>query len=588
MEEWMDFTINSTTWQDFPELVDEVHADNKKFIIILDPGIKADYGQEDGTGPINGTYDTLTRALEQDVFMKDKDNAENLEAYVWPGKVYYPDFTNPGIHDWWADEIKMYHDQVKFDGLWIDMNEPANFHTQEEKFGLWPTEWYPNYTANLCTDELSNPKFVPQVTDNLWQKGVCLNTNFHAGLARDAKDLYGHSMSQATRHYYNRENKRGFILTRSQFASTGTHAQHWLGDNFASWDQLRQSIVSSFEYGMFGFSQVGPDICGFFSMDGNAPSEHLCTRWQQIGAFYSFSRNHNSYGEPAQEPTQWSEEAQAVMREAMRTRYALLPNLYTTMYFVSQGQSKSPIKTLGATTFRSYAFEFFYDLEALETEYQFMWGDYLMVVPNVHESIQTENGPVDNMTPAYFTSAAVWYGYYDYYVMPSGKYLIEAGDYVPLFIRGGKTLVKQPLTEDETTTVEGRDNDIEVVVALGSDGKSQGWLYWDDGESLDPDFVLVEFLGRNEDPGLVIAESAEFEMSVYDERMSWFLDGEKSKMKKKSKEFVEKITIFTTSLIQPRPTKNKQNHHSQPTRLQKASKCHHSRHRHTNHLGPII
>ena len=46
---------------------------------------------------------------------------------VWPGYTHFPDWFNPATQSWWTEQFKEWFKMVSIDGIWIDMNEIANF-----------------------------------------------------------------------------------------------------------------------------------------------------------------------------------------------------------------------------------------------------------------------------------------------------------------------------------------------------------------------------------------------------------------------------------------------------------------------------
>ncbi len=103
----------------------------------------------------------------------------------------------------------------------------------------------------------------------------------------------------------------------------------------------------------------------------------LCARWHQLGAFYPFSRNHNSYGEKDQDPASLGPIVIEAAKKALETRYSLLPYLYT-LFFRAH--------TYGDTVVRPLFFEFLTDPTSYEIETQFLWGSALMIVPTLYEN----------------------------------------------------------------------------------------------------------------------------------------------------------------------------------------------------------
>ena len=121
---------------------------------------------------------------------------------------------------------------------------------------------------------------------------------------------------------------RPFILTRSAFAGSQRYAAIWTGDNTAEWGHLEASIPMCLSLSVAGMGFCGADVGGFF---GN-PDGELFVRWYQAAAFQPFFRSHAHIDTKRREPWLYSAGEMKLIREAIRSRYSLLPLWYTLFY----------------------------------------------------------------------------------------------------------------------------------------------------------------------------------------------------------------------------------------------------------------
>ncbi|XP_063819300.1 lysosomal alpha-glucosidase-like [Pseudophryne corroboree] len=458
MYEYLDFTYDPKRFGDMPQMVNEFHEMGMKYILIMEPAI--------GLTSSNGSYLPYEDGLKRGVFITN-ETGQPLVGKVWPGLTVFVDFTNPEAHNWWHDMIKAFHEKVHFDGLWIDMNEPAN---------------NVHGSVDNCPDnKLENPPYVPAVVGGkLRDTTICASSHQHLSSHYNLHNMYGFTEAIASHNALVKIlGKRPFVISRSTFPSHGRYAGHWTGDVESTWDQLWHTVPAILLFNMYGVPLVGADLCGFV---GNV-TEELCVRWSQVGAFYPFMRNHNTMDAKSQEPFVFSKEAQKAIRKTVQWRYMLLPYLYSLFHKAHH---------LGDTVARALFIEFPSDPNTWEISSQFLWGDALLITPVLAEGKTEVKG--------YFP-AGVWYDFaLDGAIQSMGQWMTLPApmDTINLHIRGGYII---PAQEPGMTTEETRKNGLILLVALSSDGFAQGDLYWDDGDSLDTyekgDYSLIQFVAKN-------------------------------------------------------------------------------------------
>ncbi|KFP94754.1 Maltase-glucoamylase, intestinal, partial [Haliaeetus albicilla] len=188
MERQLDFTIG-THFAGLPALINRIKEEGMRFIIILDPAISAN----------ETNYPTYSRGVQDDVFIKWPNTNDIIYSKIYGAHAAFPDFFRNSTVGWWKREILEFYNNptnasrsIKFDGLWIDMNEPAAFL---------------NGAIGGCRNDLLNmPPYIPYLgyqSDGLTVKTLCMEGQQYLPDSTpvrhyDVHSLYGWSQTKPT------------------------------------------------------------------------------------------------------------------------------------------------------------------------------------------------------------------------------------------------------------------------------------------------------------------------------------------------------------------------------------------------------
>lgn len=453
MDGYRVFTWDPARFPEPREMITRLHEKGFRLVTIVDPGVKHD-----------PEYSVFTDGLDGDMYLEDPGRGPYVGS-VWPGDAVFPDFTQKKAQEWWAEHHAPLFD-AGVDGIWNDMNDPADF--------TGPDEYRPEFT----------------VPDRL----VAKNDGDEGSMAR-LHNAYANGMNRATRRALERYrgDQRGFVLTRGGYAGVQRDAAVWTGDNHSWWEHISLAQPMLMNLGLSGVAFTGGDVGGF---QQNAGGE-LYARWIAAASLMPFFRAHSALDTIDHEPWSFGEKVLAVAKRFVGLRYRLLPYLYTLFEEASR---------TGAPVMRPLVWEFPDDPRVARRADSYMVGNALLVAPVVHEGVQERS---------VYLPAGIWYDLWsgERYDTRDKEALRDAGgqtrddaggasrrtqsgearrapggeviaveaplDRIPIFVRGGSVVPFESLRQH---TGDAGDGVLRLLVAPDARGRAAGHVYGDAGE----------------------------------------------------------------------------------------------------------
>lgn len=414
------FTWDSVLFPNPEEMQNKLASKGRRMVTIVDPHIKREE-----------SYYIHKEASEKGLYVKDS-TGKDYDGWCWPGSSSYLDMLSPEVREWWADKFsyKNYVGSTPSLYIWNDMNEPSVFNG-------------------------------PEVT--------MPRNALHVGGAehRELHNAYGYYFHMGTSDGLVKRGEgkdRPFVLSRAFFAGSQRYGAVWTGDNTAEWEHLRASVPMILSMGLTGMTFSGADVGGFF---GN-PEPELLVRWYQLGAYYPFFRGHAHHDTKRREPWLFGERKTELMRDAIHTRYMLLPYFYTLF---------REANTTGVPVMRPLWMEFPADEGAFNNDEAFMVGNSILV-----QGVYSEQA---KHASVYLPGWQSWYDLRSGTPYKGGMtHKLELSEEsVPAFQKAGTIIPRKDRYRRSSTQMV--HDPYTLVIALNSSQSAEGELYLDDGKSFE-------------------------------------------------------------------------------------------------------
>ena len=472
MSNYQIFTVNQKDFSDLPDMIkNNIHKNYAKFVPIIDIAISYDPSEKNEYAKIGD---------ENNLFIKSGYTKQNLLGKVWPKKTVFPDFFNPKINKIWDYGLAQYYDIIDFDGIWLDMNEPAHLKWRGECTGeIFENE---NDIKTYEKEIKQNLEFsyLPGYIDNinsLTTGSISLNAITYGNeVLYNNKPLISVYQCRQTFNFLKKKipYQRPFILTRGNSFGIGKYAFHWLGDNFSKNEYIKYSIAGIFNYNIFGVPFTGADICGF---NGNANGE-LCARWYNVGAFYPFSRNHNKRRTKDQYPWSFGPNVENIIKKDILYRYSLIRYFYSQLFLVSLNEKGAFFKPL--------MFEFPLDKNSYEDiESKIMLGEALLLCAFFDSEEKNKTFVFPNW---HFNSYPLGYTLLNYtngtnYSSKRKQTLSGKLNELHLFLKGGHIIPMQDTFSNYIKNTHFlRKEKLNLIINPDHEGYSKGTIFYDNDD----------------------------------------------------------------------------------------------------------